>query len=291
MGRPDTVLFFGAGLGDDLLCSTVAHELKKRGGGRIVMFSQTPSLFRNNPDVSAVFKWGYPTVGRLRRWGFNVCIPQYATYDQTTDRDITPNQPALITMCRMAGMSGPVELRPYLYLLKRERECGRLTGNQIVIQSAGLAIMKNKEWLPGRYQEVADTIKSRGKIIQLGLASDPAISGALDLRGKTSVRQSAAILANSKVFIGQAGFLMHLARAVDCRSVIVFGGREDPRVFGYAANENIIGRTDCSPCWQRTKCDYDHQCMRQIEVAQVVEAVERQLDRTVTSLPLEVTEI
>jgi len=31
--------------------------------------------------------------------------------------------------------------------------------------------------------------------------------------------------------------------------------------------------------------------MRQIEVAQVVEAVERQLDRTVTSLPLEVTEI
>ena len=55
----------------------------------------------------------------------------------------------------------------------------------------------------------------------------PPLKGALDLRGKTGLREAAAILSNSLVFIGQVGFLMHLARAVDCRSVIVYGGQRN----------------------------------------------------------------
>jgi ADP-heptose:LPS heptosyltransferase len=287
MGRPEHVIFFGAGLGDDLLCTAVAHELKKRTTGKIVMFSKYPSLFEESPDVSAVYDLGYPTIGRRRRWGYSSIIPQYASYDAATDRDINPSAHFIETMCRMAGIKGVIELRSHIYLRSREMEKGRLYPSQAVIHSAGLASMKNKQWPTERYQAVADDLRKDVRWIQLGLAEDPPILGALDLRGRTTLRETAAILANSKIFLGEAGFLMHLARAVETRAVIVYGGREDSMVSGYRANENIVGHTPCSPCWQRTRCDYGHECMRIIGVDEVVAAVRRQLDREGISLEVE----
>ena len=106
------------------------------------------------------------------------------------------------------------------------------------------------------------------------------------MRGKTSLRESAAILANSLIFIGLVGFLMHLARAVDCRSVIVFGGRERPWQVGYVANCNLTGDNPCSPCWLRNRCDYEGACMDMIDAGEVLAAAESQLRRR--GLPLEV---
>lgn len=289
MGRPEHVIFFGAGLGDDLLCTAVAHELKKRGAGKIVMFSKYPSLFEENTDVAAVHNLGYASVGRRRHWGYSVIVPHYARYDAPADRDINLHAHFIETMCRMAGITGKIELRPYIQLRPQEMEKGRLDPSQAVIHSAGLALMKNKQWFPERYQAVADDLRQDVRWIQLGLAEDPPISGALDLRGRTTLRETAAILANSRVFLGEAGFLMHLARAVETRAVIVYGGREDPMVSGYSLNENMVGRTLCSPCWQRTRCDYGHECLQIIGVDDVVAAVRRQLGREGT--PLEVEQV
>jgi len=287
MGCPEHAIFFGAGLGDDLLCATVARELKQRGARRIVMFSQYASLFEGNPDVAAVYDYRYPTVGRLRHWGYSCIVPQYARYDAATDRDVTPRAHFLEIMCRQAGMLGEIELRPYFYLTAAEKEKGRLAPAQAVIHSAGRAAMKNKQWAPERYQAVAEALKEKVTWIQLGTANDPPINGAIDLRGRTTLRESAAIVANARVLLGEAGFLMHLARAVETRAVIVYGGREDPAVSGYRAHENIVGRTPCSPCWQRTRCDFGHECMRMISVEEVAAAVQQQIDRYGTPLETE----
>jgi ADP-heptose:LPS heptosyltransferase len=189
-------------------------------------------------------------------------------------------------MCRYAAMTGEIELRPYLYLNPREMEKGRLYPTQAVIQSAGQALMKNKEWLPERYQAVADELQSEVRWIQLGMPSEPPIRGAVDLRGRTTLRESAAIIANSRIHLGQAGFLMHVARAVNTRAVVVYGGREDPTISGYRCFENMVGRTPCSYCWQRTRCDFGHECMRMITVKEVVSAVRRQLGQF--GVPLEI---
>ena len=189
----------------------------------------------------------------------------------------------------MAGMTGPVDLRPYIYLLPSEIEKGRLYSPQAVIHSAGLAAMKNKQWPAERYQAVADDLRKDVQWIQLGMADDPPIRGALDLRGRTTLRESAAIVANSSVFLGEAGFLMHVARAVNTRAVIVYGGREEPMVSGYRANENIVGHTDCSPCWQRTRCDFGRECMQIIEPELVAAAIRRQLQ--LEGMPLDVEQV
>src|SRR5262245_49646448 len=44
-GLPDCAFGFDGGIGDNLLCSTVARELRKRGESRICMLTPYPQLF------------------------------------------------------------------------------------------------------------------------------------------------------------------------------------------------------------------------------------------------------
>ena len=280
MGRPEHVLFFGHGIGDDLLCTAVARELKKRGAGRIVMLSRHPSLFQNNPDIHAVYRRGYPTAGRRRYAGYSTIIPQYARYDPLTDKDFNPRAHFIETMCGMAGISGELEIKPYIHLTDDEKRNGNLVSRQLVIHTGGLTgdgRMMNKEWCEGRFQNVVDRLRGEVNFVQLGNSYEPPLTGVFDLRGKTTLRESAGILSQSMAFIGLAGFQMHLARAVDCRGVIVYGGREDPAVSGYECNENLQGLPPCAPCWQRSRCDINRECMRMIDVGRVVEATKRQV--------------
>ena len=73
-------------------------------------------------------------------------------------------------------------------------------------------------------------------------------------------------------FVGLVGFLMHLARAVDCPAVIVYGGREHPDQSGYGANRNLFSRVPCAPCWRWNSCDYNRRCMDEITAKQVATA-------------------
>lgn len=285
LGFPRRVFHGGGGIGDDLLCTCIFRELKKRGEPNIVFRTWHRKLFQGNPDVDVLIRKKFPVISGLMIHGLNFSLLTY---------HVPLKEHFLASMCRLAGITGEVALRPYLFLSPKELAKGRLFDRQMVIQSAGVGAiipMKNKEWFPERFQEVASRLQSQGHWIQLGTPLDPPLKGALDLRGKTSLRQAAAILANAQVFVGQVGFLMHLARAVDCRSVIVYGGRETPDTTGYIANQNLVGVTPCSPCWEENKCDHDRECMKMISVAMVVKAVEEQIQRQGSPLETEMVRL
>lgn len=270
---PTRVYHGAGGIGDDLLCTCVFRELRKRGQTNIVVRSWHRDIFRGNLDVDIVIRKKLPLFATVMIHGLNMYQLDYS---------VPLKEHFLATMCRKAGVTGEAALRPYVYLRAGETAAGRLFERQIVIQSSGLGAtvpMKNKEWFPERFQTVADAYRTKASLIQLGTPLDPLLKGALDLRGKTSLRQAAAILANSLVFIGQVGFLMHLARAVECRAVIVYGGRETPATTGYIANKNVVGITTCSPCWEENKCDYHRECMNMISASMVIKAVADQLAR------------
>ena len=221
-------------------------------------------------------------------------------HDPLRDADEPPAQHVLIEMCRLAGIQGPVELRPYLFPTREEFAAGKLNESQVVMQSSSLLpmanSMRNREWFPHRFQEVCSELRADVQVIQLGSRDDPKLEGATDLRGKTTIRESAAILANSYVFIGLVGFLMHLARAVDCRSVIIYGGREKPAQTGYVANKNLYTQVKCAPCWLRNPCDYDRKCLdmvtlrlcyrRHCRADQPLRLVARSPDRPALNHPL-----
>jgi hypothetical protein len=281
-GLPDIGLYFKGGLGDDILCSAVAHELKKRGTNRIWHLTRYAELFAGNPDVVTV-----PADFRMQRFCeiFGVpCID--LSYPEP------PKAHLIAEMCARAGISGTVDLRPYVILTEAETAAGRVAQRmpQIAVQTSVAAApypMRNKEWIPERFQVVVNELRRDFEIVQLGVPSDPPLRGVLDFRGRTRVREAAGILSASQLFIGLVGGLMHLARAVDCRAVIIYGGREHPSQSGYSANENLYWAGTCAPCWQRNDCDFDRLCMREIRPEQVIEAAYRQAHCYGTLLPVD----
>jgi ADP-heptose:LPS heptosyltransferase len=280
--------------GDDLMCSAVFRELKKRGTRSLALATPFPALFQNNRDVDQIIGHENPRLNHWSQLGLPLRALTYTSYDPLTDADKPPSEHALTTICRLAGLKGKVELRPYLFLTKAEFAAGKIAENQVVIQSSSLAsvnAMRNKEWYPQRFQEVCIELRSDLSVVQLGAASDPRLEGAIDLRGKTTMRQSAAILANSLAFVGLVGFMMHLARAVDCRSVIVYGGREKPTQTGYVANKNLYSQVRCAPCWLRNPCDFDRKCMDMITTQQVIAATAEQISRYGSFLEVQTAEL
>jgi len=290
-GRPGR--FFnavGAGIGDDLLLTSVFHELQRRGRNDFWVRTTRPELYHLNRDVPVVV----PPFERfdllVKRVGTSVVYPWYTSYHPAFDRDDpTPEQHLISIMCQKAGITGTITLRPYLHLTAAEKEGGVRVRRQVAIMSSGLDAkhaMRNKNWSLEKYQGVVSALRDRYDFVQVGSPSDPPLDGTLDLRGKTSLRETAAVLHRSLAFIGQVGFLMHLARAVDCRAVIVYGGRETPAQSGYRCNENLYSAVHCSPCWRLNTCPYDRMCLERIGVSDVVEALDRQVARV--GMPLEV---
>ena len=291
-GEPDRVLSFGfGGIGDDLMCSTVAREWKRRGARNIWVLAQHGSLFRGNPDITGVLAYNEQLLTSLRSCGHDVKLLRYQTHLDSEDRDEAPREHLLAALARAAGLEGEVTLRPYLHLTEQERRGGRLATRQIVIQSSGRSArfcMRTKEWFPERFAEVTRALRAKATVIQVGSSQDPALPAAIDLRGRTSLRETAAILHNSDLFVGLVGGMMHLARSVDCRAAIVYGGRERPEQSGYSANENLTLQSPCSPCWSWNRCDHEMACMTGISAEAVVAACERALRRTGEPLQAEV---
>jgi ADP-heptose:LPS heptosyltransferase len=283
--------FQGAGrIGDDLMCSTVLRELRKRGKGSLAVVTQNPSLFERNPDVEKIIR---QADSRLNRWGLAglpITRLVHTGYDPARDQDLPPDEHVLIRMLRLAGVGGPVELRPYIFLTEAELLAGRHAENQVAIQSSGVGgpfPIRNREWYPERFQLLCAELRSDVRVVQVGSANDMKLEGAVDLRGKTNLRQTAAVLANSLVFVGLVGFVMHLARAVDCRSVIIYGGREKPAITGYVANKNLFNQVRCAPCGLRNTCEFNLKCLDMVSVEQVVAATADQIGRYGTLLEVQ----
>lgn len=296
-GRPDVILQFLGGLGDELLLTCVAHELRDRNPSLAIwQISHAADLLRGNPDYALILDkrhWALRHSNLLARWRKSL---RYSEMPITAAYEVPPREHILAILCRAAGLEGLVRLRPWYFQDEIEVPAGRYAPRQITVQSVGErgheTWMQNKVWFHDRMQSVIDGFVARHpdyRVLQIGTGKDQLLSGVEDLRGKTTLRQTAAILRQSLGFLGTSGFLAHLARAVERRSVIIYGGREHAWQSGYSCNENLETRMPCAPCWLWQDCDFDHQCMREITVDNVLNALERVLARR--EQPLEVDEV
>ena len=281
-GWPKRVVTTYVGLGDELMTAGAMRELHIRGlAGGTWLLTRYPELWRPTRLAGTFLPWDPGIVRLAERLQRPVVRLGYSNYDAATDIDAPLPGHAIATFCRQLGVRGRVELKPLLELTSSERKGGRRFARQVVLQSSAegaLVPMSVKRWPQDRWQQVADSLRGDGfDVVQLGSPREPAVNGAVDLRGKTTVREAAAILAESLLFVGLVGGLMHMARAVDCPAVIVYGGREDPALAGYSSNTNLVGLPPCSPCYFRTHCPHNLVCMDVITGAQVVAAARERL--------------
>ncbi len=253
------------------------------------MMTSRPEIFEHNPDPSNLIPVDDYYVQLLRFLGRSVVQPYYAKIDpENRDRDIFGSDHILTNMCRAAGIGGEIALRPYFYLTSSELQAGVRARRQVAIQStaSGAALpFANKEWQPDRFASVVAGLPAGMTAVQLGIASDPALPGTVDLRGRSTLREAAAVIAQSEVFIGLEGFLAHLARAVDCPAVVVLGGRVSATTTGYSGNEYLSHEAPCAPCGQRDLCDRSRECIMGVRVDEVLDAIGRVVQRGRAPLP------
>ncbi len=97
-------------------------------------------------------------------------------------------------------------------------------------------------------------------IVQLGTKTSQPIKGVnLQLVGKTSISESAAILAGSTLHVDNESGLVHMAACLGTISCVVFGPTP-AAYFGYDQNVNILPR-ECGGCWWVNK-DWMTNCPR-----------------------------
>lgn len=181
-----------------------------------------------------------------------------------------------------------------LFLQLGIRETDSVIG---IAASGGLSWGRNaslKQWPAVKYGRLADKlIDERGvKILLLGDSSDKPVSDiiaaamknkVIDITGKTTLTELAAIIKNLKLLITNDGGPLHIAAALNTKTVSIFGP-VDERVYGPypPSNLHIVIKKDinCRPCYKKFKvdiCNRDKECLNSITVEEVYEAVRRQL--------------
>lgn len=92
-----------------------------------------------------------------------------------------------------------------------------------------------------------------------------------------------ALISRSHLFIGNDSGLLHVAVATETPTVAIFGATSSRQVIPFS-DRTMVVRKDmpCSPCFFHApllefSCPYDTLCLRSIEVADVMEAVEKLL--------------
>lgn len=105
----------------------------------------------------------------------------------------------------------------------------------------------------------------------------------VNLCGLLTPRQSAAMFAHAKLFVGHDSGPMHLAASVQTPCVAIFAARNKPAVwFPYGQQHRVVyHQTDCWGCGLETCIEQKKKCLTSITVEEVLEQVRAQLDTLV----------
>ena len=154
-------------------------------------------------------------------------------------------------------------------------------GNLVAINP--MAKWKTKLWEPELFAALGDRILTEFpcRIVFTGSQDDrPVIdnissmmkNNSLNLAGRTGLKELACLYDRCRVLVTTDTGPMHMAAAMGCSVIALFGPTSPLRTGPYGPGHRIMtSGTACSPCFKKT-CD-QWSCMRDITVESVFEAV------------------
>jgi lipopolysaccharide heptosyltransferase II len=196
------------------------------------------------------------------------------------------------------------ERQPRVYLTARDRSAARRRLREWGLSPADLIITMHvggegfngrKRWAPQRFAEVANHLIERfnAHVLLVGGADDLALCEAVAAyvprnvtvaAGKTSLKETAALIEVSALFVGNDSCPLHIAAAVNTPAVGIFGPSnwEQFRPIGKRGYRQRVVHSDlaCSPCfhfvgndapWVPNTC-YTRACLKAIAPEQVLDA-------------------
>lgn len=118
-------------------------------------------------------------------------------------------------------------------------------------------------WTPAGFAAVVSELAAGGRrVLLVGRAEDAPVNsevgalsrgGAIDLTGRTSLRQLAAVLERAALLVGNDSGPIHLAASVNCPTVAVFGPTDPEITFPYEDGDRFVS--------VRSRCDHPRPCL------------------------------
>jgi ADP-heptose:LPS heptosyltransferase len=109
------------------------------------------------------------------------------------------------------------------------------------------------------------------RVVQLGGSKSRKVAGVdVDLIGRTNLHQAAWILKNSALHVDTDSGLVHLARAMHAKAVVLFGPTE-PRLYCHDTHAAVTAG-DCASCWWST-ADWLAHCPRGLRLPACMAAI------------------
>jgi ADP-heptose:LPS heptosyltransferase len=145
-------------------------------------------------------------------------------------------------------------------------------------------VFANKNWPPDKYVELIRKIRSQTgwRVALLGGPEERtlnrnialACNGAIDTGCDHAEQSFAALLQRCNVVVTGDTMATHVAIALQVPAIVLFGPTCAQEIDVYGRGEKLVTGIGCSPCYRR-QCDYSPNCMDDISVDRVFEAVQR----------------
>jgi ADP-heptose:LPS heptosyltransferase len=261
----------GGGLGDQLMCTPILREIKRRNPRcEISVITRYPFIFSGNENVSRILVEGQSTTES----------PVILRYDQ----ELPPELPLITMMAACAGLYLPDPQRlqePVLSFPEALWSTVRaLPKPWIIIQTMASKWTPNKSWPAAYWEELVIHLLELGTVIDTGVESQLVVAERgekfFSLVGRTSPEGFAWLIKEADLFIGPSSGGMHFASAFGIPSVIIFGGYESDKCYSLPMAQAFFTPVECAPCWLTSPCPHDKKCLKAISPRSVFEAaVER----------------
>ena len=248
-------------------------------------------------DRSAFLSWvcgapvriGFNDEHRWRGRYYTEVIPPVPGVRHRVDRDLDVLKPINI----QAGSKDP-----QLCLSPEEENSADQLLDQFGVQRSQPTVILQpgarywfKAWPPERFAELADLLASEYhcQILIGGSHQDVDVaqkiremttSSPMIMAGRTTIKQFAAIVKQSALFVGGDSGAMHIASAVGTPVVALFGP-SSPHEWGPRGGpvEVLYKEIDCRICFHPTCHRGEQNCMKLISVEEVTAAIGRMMGR------------
>lgn len=158
-------------------------------------------------------------------------------------------------------------------------------------------LWETKHWPAESFAKVASYFLENGwAVVLAGSAKDRAVCqrvhvgapGVIDLSGKTSISEMAALIRRAAMCVTNDSGPMHMAAALGSPLVAIFGPTDSLWVGPYGMAGSVVrANLPCSPCYLRRlrDCPFAHACMKQVTPEQVIARIEKLLGHAAPAGP------
>lgn len=276
--RNKVILFrYTTALGDALMLTTLAREVKKRNPNAYIhVVTGVPVIFERNPDINEISPEPKSHVDGLGKY--------LIRYEHQF-----PWEKHILNSCaEIVDINDAIELKTYIYPTVNDFKFAKDIINNsdlppiLINRKAGPRTDK-KNWPDNYWNILIQDLTQKYFIIEIGGTEETATStetkNYINLTGKTSIHQSAALMSVTKLLVCPVTGLLHLASAYNLTTLCILGGSEPAIGTKYTNTHFIESRPACADCYEQGPCNFEFICLHDISPKMVFSRINELMEQ------------